>query len=207
MIARVRGVLVEKTAPEVVIECGGIGYEIQMPMTSFYQLPEVGVETTVITHFVVREDAQLLYGFASKEERALFRELIKTNGVGPKMALGIMSGMSAEQFVEAVQAENVTSLTKIPGVGKKTAERLVVEMRDRLKAFAMPLFTPNADRLGAANGIENTFVTAPDPVDDAIAALIALGYKSAAATKVVDKVARDGMSSEQIIKDALKAML
>ncbi|WP_298442883.1 Holliday junction branch migration protein RuvA [uncultured Ferrimonas sp.] len=206
MIGRLRGQLVEKTAPEVVIECAGVGYEVQMPMTCFYNLPEVGAEITVVIHFVVREDAQLLYGFNSKEERALFRELIKTNGVGPKMALAIMSGMSAEQFVDAVQAENVVGLTKIPGVGKKTAERLVVEMRDRLKNFSAPLLTPYADRL-AGNAQDNPFTTQPDPEEDAIAALVALGYKAAAATKVVAKVAAPGLSSEQIIKDALKAML
>ncbi|QIZ76445.1 Holliday junction branch migration protein RuvA [Ferrimonas lipolytica] len=207
MIGRLRGILVEKTAPEVIIECGGVGYEIQMPMSSFYKLPDTGVETTVVTHFVVREDAQLLYGFASREERALFRELIKTNGVGPKMALAIMSGMSAEQFVDAVQAENVVGLTKIPGVGKKTAERLVVEMRDRLKNFSAPLLTPYADRLAGNDGTDAAVDKPIDPQDDAIAALVALGYKSAAASKVVAKVAAPGLSSEQIIKDALKAML
>ncbi|MBY6185617.1 Holliday junction branch migration protein RuvA [Marinobacter hydrocarbonoclasticus] len=207
MIGRLRGVLVEKTAPEVVLECGGVGYEVQLPMTSFYQLPELGSEAVIFTHFVVREDAQLLYGFASKEERALFRELIKTNGVGPKMALGILSGMSAEQFVDAVQAENITGLTKLPGVGKKTAERLVVEMRDRLKNFGGPLLTPYADRLAGVNPVEDTLVTTPDPEEDAIAALVALGYKAPAASKVVAKVAAPGMTSEQLIRDALKAML
>ncbi|WP_345315706.1 Holliday junction branch migration protein RuvA [Ferrimonas gelatinilytica] len=203
MIGRLRGVLVEKTAPEVVLECAGVGYEVQMPMSSFYQLPEVGAETVIVTHFVVREDAQLLYGFASKEERALFRELIKTNGVGPKMALAILSGMSAEQFIDAVQAENVVGLTKIPGVGKKTAERLVVEMRDRLKNFGAPLLTPYADRLAG----NDTLATPINPEDDAIAALVALGYKSTQAAKLVGKVAVPGVSSEQLIKDALKAML
>lgn len=207
MIGRVRGTLIEKVAPEVIVECGGVGYEIQMPMSSFYKLPEVGAEATIVTHFVVREDAQLLYGFASKEERALFRELVKTNGVGPKMALAIMSGMSAEQFVDAVQAENVVGLTKIPGVGKKTAERLVVEMRDRLKNFSAPLLTPYADRFAGVNDGDAAVSAQPDPQEDAIAALVALGYKAAMASKVVKKVAADGMSSEQIIKDSLKAMI
>ncbi|GAA4903667.1 Holliday junction branch migration protein RuvA [Ferrimonas pelagia] len=189
----------------MVLECGGVGYEVQLPMTSFYQLPEPGSEALIFTHFVVREDAQLLYGFASKAERALFRELIKTNGVGPKMALAILSGMSAEQFVDAVQAENVAGLTKIPGVGKKTAERLVVEMRDRLKNFGGTLLTPYADRLAGNAPLESTLVV--DPQDDAIAALISLGYKAPMAAKVVAKVAAPGASSEQLIKDALKAML
>ncbi|MFI3246866.1 MAG: Holliday junction branch migration protein RuvA [Ferrimonas sp.] len=207
MIGRLRGQLVEKMAPEVVIDCAGVGYEVQLPMTCFYDLPEIGAEVTLVTHFVVREDAQLLYGFNSKEARSLFRELIKTNGVGPKMALGIMSGMSTSQFVEAVQAENITSLTKIPGVGKKTAERLVVEMRDRLKAFAMPLFNgaSNGENDAEAAATRATYV--PDAKEDAIAALVALGYKEAAASKVVAKIASTGMSSEQIIKEALKAML
>ncbi|SHG83249.1 Holliday junction branch migration protein RuvA [Ferrimonas marina] len=206
MIGRLRGVLVEKSAPEVLLECGGIGYEVQMPMTSFYQLPEIGAEAVIVTHFVVREDAQLLYGFASKEERALFRELIKTNGVGPKMGLAILSGMSAEQFIDAVQAENITSLTKIPGVGKKTAERLVVEMRDRLKNLSAPLLTPYADRLAGAD-LDTLASQAPDPQEDAIAALVALGYKANQADKAVAKVMAPGLSSEQLIKDALKAML
>lgn len=207
MIGRLRGVLVEKAAPEVLIECGGVGYEVQLPMTSFYQLPEVGAEAVVHIHFVVREDAQLLYGFANLSERALFRELIKTNGVGPKMALAILSGMSAEQFVDAVQAKNIASLTKIPGVGKKTAERLVVEMSDRLKNFTGGLLTPYADRLAGTNPVEDTLVSVVDPEEDAIAALVALGYKSAQASKAIAKVTAPGASSEQLIKDALKAML
>lgn len=207
MIGRLSGTLIEKQAPEVLIDCGGVGYEVQLPMTSFYQLPAEGEPCTLSIHFVVREDAQLLYGFATKQERALFRELIKTNGIGPKMALAILSGMSAEQFVQAVQRDDITSITKVPGVGKKTAERLVVEMRDRMNKFAATLATPNADAFALGNPVENTYITAPDAKEDAIAALEALGYKATVAKKTVDKVHSTGATSEQLIKDALKAMM
>jgi Holliday junction DNA helicase RuvA len=195
--------LIDKCAPELVIECGGVGYEVQMPMTSFYQLADVGAEAVIFTHFVVREDAQLLYGFASLQERALFRELIKTNGVGPKMALAILSGLSADEFADSVTSENITRLTKIPGVGKKTAERLVVEMRDRLKNVTFN----NAQNATVTVNAPSCFQAQVDPQDDAIAALESLGYKAAHASKVVAKVSEAGMSSEQIIKEALKAML
>lgn len=135
MIGRLRGTLIEKQPPELLIEVGGVGYEIQMPMSCFYELPEIGQEAIIYTHFVVREDAQLLYGFNTVRERALFREVIKANGVGPKLGLGILSGMSATQFVACVEREDISTLVKLPGVGKKTAERLVVEMKDRLKGW------------------------------------------------------------------------
>ena len=208
MIGRIRGVLLEKQPPEVLIEAGGVGYEIQMPMTSFYQLPETGEEAIVYIHFVVREDAQLLFGFADKQERALFRELIKVNGVGPKLALTILSGMSAEQFIQCVSHDDVSGLVKLPGVGKKTAERLVVEMRDRLKrlleqqaaggsAPASPLPIP----------AESTFVVVNDAKEEALSALMALGYKSAQASKVLNSVYSDGMSSEDLIRESLRSMV
>ena len=133
MIGRLRGTLIEKMSPEILIECHGVGYEVTMPMTSIYALPELNQQATLYTHFVVREDAQLLYGFANKVERKLFRLLIKVNGVGPKLALAILSGMSADQFVSCVVHDDLSTIVKIPGVGKKTAERLLIEMRDRLK--------------------------------------------------------------------------
>ncbi|WP_029859089.1 Holliday junction branch migration protein RuvA, partial [Vibrio parahaemolyticus] len=146
MIGRLRGILLEKQPPEVLIEVNGIGYEVQMPMSCFYELPNIGEEAIIYTHFVVREDAQLLYGFNTVKERALFREVIKANGVGPKLGLGILSGMTASQFVSCVEREDVSTLVKLPGVGKKTAERLVVEMKDRLKGWgAGDLFTPFTD--------------------------------------------------------------
>lgn len=205
MIGRLRGSLLEKQAPEVLLEVSGVGYELQLPLSCFCELPEVGTEVILYTHFVVREDAQLLYGFITKQERALFRLLIKTNGVGPKLALTILSGMSASEFVTCVERDDVVTLVKLPGVGKKTAERLLVEMRDKLKAL-----------LEASVGSEREFVLqtnyAPEPVantaeEDAISALLSLGYKPAQATKAVAAVYVDGMDSGALIKSALKAML
>ncbi|MGS0729636.1 Holliday junction branch migration protein RuvA, partial [Shewanella sp. 0m-11] len=135
MIGRIRGLLIEKQAPEVLVDVSGVGYEIQMPLTSFFELPELGQEAVIYTHFIVREDAQLLYGFVSKQERSLFRLLIKANGVGPKLALTILSGMTAGEFVVCVERDDIATLVKLPGVGKKTAERLLVEMRDKLKSL------------------------------------------------------------------------
>lgn len=147
MIGRLRGIILEKQPPLVLLETNGVGYEVHMPMTCFYELPELGQEAIVFTQFVVREDAQLLYGFNDKQERALFRELIKVNGVGPKLALAILSGMSAQQFVSAVEREEITTLIKLPGVGKKTAERLVVEMKDRFKGLNGDLFNNSSEIL------------------------------------------------------------
>ncbi|CZF79701.1 Holliday junction ATP-dependent DNA helicase RuvA [Grimontia celer] len=209
MIGRLRGILLEKQPPEILLEVNGVGYEVSMPMSCFYELPEVGEEAIVYTHFVVREDAQLLYGFNTTIERALFREVIKANGVGPKLGLAILSGMTATQFVDSVEREDVSTLVKIPGVGKKTAERLVIEMRDRLKNWhAFDLFTPHADAAARRAASNETVVAASnDPKDEAISALIALGYKAAQAEKVVKQVAVDGMKSEAIIRDALRSMV
>ncbi|MCA2015911.1 Holliday junction branch migration protein RuvA [Vibrio tritonius] len=204
MIGRLRGILIEKQPPELLIEVGGVGYEIQMPMSCFYELPNVGEEAIIYTHFVVREDAQLLYGFNTVKERALFREVIKANGVGPKMGLGILSGMTATQFVSCVEKEDISTLVKLPGVGKKTAERLVVEMKDRLKGWgAGDLFTPATD----AAPIDNLTTAEQSAEEEAISALLALGYKPAQASKVVSQITKPGMSSEQLIRDALKSMV
>ncbi len=212
MIGRLRGILVEKISPEILIECAGVGYEVTMPMTSIYALPELEQQATVYTHFVVREDAQLLYGFANKVERKLFRLLIKVNGVGPKLALAILSNMSADQFVSCVRHDDVTAIVKIPGVGKKTAERLLIEMRDRLKDWQSQQINSlvNSDdimpeQLSTALNNETTFIT--DNKGDAINALVSLGYKQAQADKAVKAVYNRGMSSEDIIRDALKSML
>jgi len=207
MIGRLRGILIEKQPPEVVLDVSGVGYEIQLPMSSFYPLPELGEEAVIFTHFVVREDAQLLYGFADKHERAMFRELIKVNGVGPKLALAILSGMSANQFVQCIHNDAVSSLVKLPGVGKKTAERLVVEMKDRLKNWVgADLLTPEADKMAFENGLENTFVTG-NAVDEAVSALVALGYKPASAEKAIKQVNKPGMDCEALIRSSLKNML
>ena len=203
MIGRLRGTVLEKQPPQVLLEVGGVGYEVHMPMTCFYELPEVGKEALVFTHFVVREDAQLLFGFNSKQERALFRELIKVNGVGPKLALAILSGMSAQQFVNAVEREEPASLVKLPGIGKKTAERLVVEMKDRFKGMHGDLFTPAADMvLSAPAG-----PVMDDAEAEAAAALVALGYKPQEASRMVSNVASAGASSETLIREALRAIL
>ncbi len=207
MIGRLRGILLEKQPPEVLLDVSGVGYEIQLPMSSFYPLPEIGQEAIIYTHFVVREDAQLLYGFSDKHERAMFRELIKVNGVGPKLALAILSGMSANQFVQCIHNDAVSSLVKLPGVGKKTAERLVVEMKDRLKNWTgSDLLTPESDKMAFENGLENTFRSG-NAKDEAISALVALGYKQLMAEKVIKQVYQDGMDCELLIRSSLKSMV
>nr|WP_225445101.1 MULTISPECIES: Holliday junction branch migration protein RuvA [Photobacterium] len=206
VIGRLRGIIVEKQPPEVVIEAAGIGYEVQMPMSCFYELPQAGQEVTIATHFVVREDAQLLYGFNKKSERDLFREVIKANGVGPKLGLAILSALTASQFVLCVENEDISTLVKIPGVGKKTAERLLVEMKDRLKGWGEgDLFTPALDT--AASQAQSAASDKNRAEDEAVSALIALGYKPQQASKVVAQVAQDDMPSEAIIREALRSMV
>jgi Holliday junction DNA helicase RuvA len=212
VIGRLSGTLAEKSPPEILVECAGVGYEVTMPMTSIYALPELNEQAVIYTHFVVREDAQLLYGFANTTERKLFRLLIKVNGVGPKLALAVLSAMSADQFVSCVAHDDVSGIVKIPGVGKKTAERLLIEMRDRLKDWQITSSTPATDAMPEQLSTEQTFVNAfNDPIrnikGDAINALISLGYKQAQADKAVKLVYNDGMSSEDIIRHALKSML
>jgi len=207
MIGRLRGVLLEKQPPEVLIEVSGVGYEVQLPMSSFYALPDAGQEAIIYTHFVVREDAQLLYGFADKHERAMFRELIKVNGVGPKLALAILSGMSANQFVQCIHNDAVTTLVKLPGVGKKTAERLVVEMKDRLKNWTgADLLTPESDKMVFEDEFTSSAAKS-NAKDEAISALVSLGYKPAMAEKVIQQVYQEGMDCEALIRSSLKSML
>lgn len=207
MIGRLRGVLLEKQPPEVLIEVSGVGYEVQLPMSSFYALPDAGQEAIIYTHFVVREDAQLLYGFADKHERAMFRELIKVNGVGPKLALAILSGMSANQFVQCIHNDAVSTLVKLPGVGKKTAERLVVEMKDRLKNWTgADLLTPESDKMVFENEFTNSAANR-NAKDEAISALVSLGYKPVLAEKVIQQVYLEGMDCEALIRSSLKSML
>lgn len=205
MIGRLRGVLLEKIAPEILIECAGIGYEVTMPMTSIYALPEVNQEAIVYTHFVVREDAQLLYGFANKVERKLFRVLLKVNGVGPKLGLAILSGMSADQFVSCVNHNDLATIVKIPGVGKKTAERLLIEMRDRLKDWQSDNSSLVIGDISVVAHNELTMVN--DEKGDALNALMSLGYTQGQADKSVKSVYTSEMKSEEIIRLALKSML
>ncbi len=204
MIGRLRGIILEKQPPLVLLETNGVGYEVQLPMTCFYELPDLGQEAIIFTQFVVREDAQLLYGFNDKQERALFRELIKVNGVGPKLALAILSGMSAQQFVAAVEREDITTLVKLPGVGKKTAERLVVEMKDRFKGLNGDLFNNTGDIQLPASASQNSDA---DIEAEAVSALVALGYKPREASRLVSKIAKPGADCETLIRDALRAAL
>lgn len=204
VIGRLRGIILEKQPPLVLLETNGVGYEVQLPMTCFYELPELGQEAIIFTQFVVREDAQLLYGFNDKQERALFRELIKVNGVGPKLALAILSGMSAQQFVAAVEREDITTLVKLPGVGKKTAERLVVEMKDRFKGLNGDLFNNTGDIQLPASAPQTSDA---DIEAEAASALVALGYKPQEASRLVSKIAKPGADCETLIRDALRAAL
>lgn len=201
MIGRLSGILLEKQPPHILLDVQGVGYELDAPMSTFYQLPALGEKVTLHTHMVVREDAQLLYAFADKRGRELFRELIRLNGVGPKLALALMSGMEVEELVMAVQHQDVSALVRVPGVGKKTAERLLIELRDRFKAWDA---LPGAVSPAAPSGIANAPVK---PSADAVSALIALGYKPQEASKAVAAVEEDGLSSEELIRRALRGMV
>ena len=200
MIGRLRGTLAEKQPPHLVIDVNGVGYELEVPMTTLYRLPAVGEPLTLHTHLVVREDAQLLYGFYEKRDRELFRELIRLNGVWPKLALELMSGLEVDELVRCVQAQDTSALMKVPGVGKKTAERLLVELKDRFKAWeTLPgmstlVIEPSAGP--AVSSAEN----------DAVSALISLGYKPQEASRAVAGIKEDGLSSEDLIRRALKGM-
>ncbi len=198
MIGRLRGTLVHKQPPEILVEVGGVGYELQVPMTTLFRLPELGAEVALVTHFVVREDAQQLYGFIDQEDRHLFRQLIRVSGVGPKLALTILSGMDCASFVRCVQRDDISSLVALPGVGRKTAERLLVEMRDRLKGWLEP-----AAEVPAGGGVTAPLASA---VADAESALVALGYKPQEAARMVAAVNDDAaVNSEELIRRALKA--
>jgi Holliday junction DNA helicase RuvA len=198
MIGRLRGRIIQRHPPFLLVEVNGIGYEVEAPMSTFYALPEGDAEVVLHTHLAVREDAHILYGFAREGDRALFRALLKVSGVGGKMALAILSGMTADEFALCVQAGDVAALTRLPGVGKKTAERLVVEMRDRLDGLsgsAAPLKPSAVPVLGGV----------ADATADAVSALIALGYKPAEASRMVRAVDSSGLGTEEIIKAALQA--
>lgn len=191
MIGRLQGILLEKQPPVLLIDVRGVSYEIEAPMSTFYHLPETGQEIILHTHFVVREDYQALYGFYQLTERKLFRSLIKVNGVGPKLALTILSGISPDDFVICVMNGDASSLTRLPGIGKKTAERLLIEMRDRLKDWQ-------------SQHIASTPKTISNQAsDEAVTALVALGYKPQEASRRVSQIAEEGMTVEQIIKAAL----
>ncbi|MGB0664117.1 MAG: Holliday junction branch migration protein RuvA [Pontibacterium sp.] len=208
MIAQLSGRLIEKMPPSLVVDVHGVGYELEASMNTFYSLPEVGRELVIFTHFVVREDAQLLYGFATKEERVLFRHLIKVNGVGPKLALTILSGMSAPDFVRAVNDQDTAALVRLPGVGKKTAERLIVEMKDRLANFTVASTDDFSLEMQLVEGAASA--PAVDYTAEAESALVALGYKPVQATKAISQAEKQlgaGADTESLIRQALKSML
>jgi Holliday junction DNA helicase RuvA len=191
MISSLRGLLATKQAPHIVIECQGVGYEVETPMSTFLDLPAVGQELFIHTHMLVREDAQLLYGFSSEAERALFRTVLKISGVGAKMGLAILSAMSEADFRRCVEYEDTAMLVKIPGVGKKTAERLIIEMRDKFK-----------DSTGSPGPSK---VSAPaNPKSEAVDALVSLGYKVNEVNKLIGHMDVDGKSAEDIIRQALR---
>jgi len=199
MIGSLRGRLSAKAPPQLLLEVGGVGYELEAPMSTFYGLPEVGEELRLLTHLVVREDAQVLYGFATAAERQLFRNLLKVSGVGPKIALGILSGISVEGFAACVSSNDATALTRLPGVGRKTAERLVIEMRDRLGGDG-PGSGAGILPSGARQGAEA----------EALAALLALGYKPAEADRLIKAAAApsaEAVSTEDLIRRALQGAL
>jgi Holliday junction DNA helicase RuvA len=203
MIGRIRGTLVHKQPPDILVDVSGVGYEVQVPMTTLFQLPQLGDEVSLVTHFVVREDAQLLYGFIDERDRHLFRQLIKVSGVGPKLALTILSGMDSGSFARCVQRDDISSLVALPGVGKKTAERLLVEMRDKLKDW---LGSDEVQGSLVAGG--EARAPAANNVADAEGALIALGYKPQEASRMVAAVNDDSVaSSEDLIRRALKSVV
>lgn len=209
MIGRLRGELLEKHPPQLLIDVNGVGYEVEASMNTFYRLPELGRQVTLFTHFVVREDAQLLYGFADREERLLFRTLIKVNGVGPKLALTILSGISASDFVRSVHDQDTAALVRLPGVGKKTAERLIVEMKDKLKDLQVADFG-EFQLSGGGDPDVAVAMPATDHRAEAESALVALGYKPVQATKAIaqaEKALGAGASSEDLIRQSLKSMV
>ncbi|HEU5398137.1 MAG TPA: Holliday junction branch migration protein RuvA [Gammaproteobacteria bacterium] len=192
MIGFLRGVILRKQPPHLLIDVHGVGYEVEAPMSTFYDLPDAGTEVTLFTHLVVREDAQVLFGFGTEAERRFFRSLIRVNGVGPKLALTILSGISMDGFVRCVRENDTVALTRLPGIGKKTAERLVVEMRDRLDETGVP-----ATAVGAK----------ANPRDEALGALISLGYRPQEAGAMLQAIKETGLTSEELIRRALQGAL
>ena len=197
MIGRLQGALAAKQAPDLLVDINGVGYEVQAPMSTFAAIGKVGDPVTLYTHLAIRDDAHQLYGFADQGERSLFKTLIKVSGVGPKLALAILSGMDVNAFAQCVHQEDIASLTKLPGVGKKTAERLIVEMRDRLKEWQAP--APLWANVDAAEKASQDQLLA-----EAESALVALGYKPAEAAKMLLKVDGQADSAEDYIRQALK---
>jgi len=192
MIGFLRGKLIRKQPPALIIDVGGVGYELEAPMSTFYRLPELGSEVHLHTHLVVREDAHLLYGFATEDERRLFRDLLRVSGIGPKIGLALLSGINVETFLGCVEAQDVDALIRIPGIGRKIAERLLIEMRDRIKALGL---LPSAAQRGDGRAAEA----------EAYAALVALGYRPGEVTRLLKSVDNEGAGTEELIRRALQA--
>ena len=196
MIGLLRGKILDKQPPQLLVDVNGVGYEVDAPMTTFYELPDIGAEVMLFTHLAVREDAHTLYGFAKRTDRDLFRKLLKVNGVGARLALTILSGMETRVFISCVQAGDTGALVKLPGIGKKTAERLIIELRDRLELPAE-----------AVTSAATAPVIAASPVEDAVSALVGLGYKPQDASRMVRSLETANLSSEELIRSALQTVV
>ncbi len=195
MIGFLKGRLAAKNPPFLLVDVNGVGYELEAPMSTFYGLPAAGEAVALFTHLVVREDAHVLFGFGTEGERRLFRGLLKVSGVGPKIALGILSGASVEEFLRTIEAEDAAMLTRIPGIGRKTAERVIIEMRDSVKKLSMPFSGPDS---------APAFASAATPQSEAYAALVALGYKPPEVTRLLKAADEPGLSTTELIRRALK---
>ncbi len=198
MIGRLKGTLAEKQPPALLLDVQGVGYELEAPMSTFYSLPAVGEPVQLYTHLVVKDDGHYLYGFLTRLERSLFRSLIRVNGVGPKLGLTLLSGMPVDDLIRCIQQQDDTSLTRMPGVGKKTAQRLVIDLKDRVGDLGQPAAVP------ADGGTVTSTGPSGDATADAISALVALGYRSAEASKLVSRIDNAGLPSEEIIRLALQ---
>ena len=201
MIGRLQGEIIEKQAPYLLLDVKGVGYELEAPMSTFYELPECGESVMLHTHLMIRDDAHTLYAFKQLRDRSLFRNLLKVNGVGAKMALAILSGMDSNAFAQCIHHGDVDSLVRIPGVGKKTAERLILDMRDRLDKEVIMQVASDGMNGNAVNGYE------VDPIADAVSALVSLGYKPNEASRMVGTVDTKSQNSEEIIRQALKTSM
>lgn len=195
MIGFLRGVLATKAPPHLVVDVNGVGYEVEAPMSTFYSLPAVGGQVKLLTHLIVREDAHLLYAFGTDDERRLFRALLKVTGVGPKVALGVLSGITLEAFLLCLEAEDAGALVRIPGIGRKTAERIIIELRDRAKALASE---------GGAEFLPGATAAPVGAQAEAFSALVALGYKPPEVTRLLKAVTTEGASTEELIRKALQ---
>ncbi|MDA8420969.1 MAG: Holliday junction branch migration protein RuvA [Pseudomonadota bacterium] len=193
MIGRLHGTLLHREPPLLLVDVGGVAYELEAPMSTFYDLPPAGGMVTLYTHLVVRDDAHLLYGFSRDRQRRLFRSLLKVNGVGPRVALAILSGLSEDELLRCLAEEDIARLTRVPGIGRKTAERLIVELRDKVDSLP-------------SSGAVHPAAAASDPVQEAVSALVALGYRPQEASRAVGAVPPEGLRSEEIIRQALRSL-